>query len=358
MNNPQEQLVPAATLTAFAADAFVACGLPQDQAAELAELMVGADLIGSDAHGIFRLSQYVGWLKAGRINPKPAMRTVQQSAATALIDGDNGMGHLVMAHATRTAIAMARESGVAWVGVRRSNHAGAGALYASMPVEHGMIGVYTAVSSANHMAPWGGAEPMLGTNPIAFGIPAGDEPPVIFDMATSVAAFGKIRTYAIENKPMPEGWVISRKDGQPLTDAKQMKDGLLLPIGGYKGSGLAIIIGLIAGTLNAANFGRDVRDFASTGGGESNTGQVVIALDVARFQPLDAFKAEVDRHVRDLRNSARLPGVEAVRVPGEASHRRSVERSGNGVPLSTALLDDLDKLAQSLGLPPLRGRAG
>src|SRR5690606_20015307 len=164
-------------------------------------LMLGADLIGSDAHGIFRLSQYAGWLRAGRINPKPDIRVVQKGPATALVDGDNGMGHLVMARAAQLAIEMARESGVAWVGARRSNHAGAGALYASMPVEHGMVGIYMAVSSANHMAPWGGAEQLLGTNPIAFGIPAGEEPPVIFDMATSVAAFGKIRTHALENKP-------------------------------------------------------------------------------------------------------------------------------------------------------------
>jgi LDH2 family malate/lactate/ureidoglycolate dehydrogenase len=251
---------------------------------------------------------------------------------------------------------MARESGVAWVGARRSNHAGAGALYASMPVEHGMIGIYMAVSSANHMAPWGGAEPLLGTNPVAFGIPAGDEPPVILDMATSVAAFGKIRSYALENRPMPEGWVIRRQDGTPLTDAKAVKEGVLLPIGGYKGSGLALVIGLLAGTLNNAYFGRDVRDYNSPVVEESNTGQLIIALDVSRFVPLDRFKADVDRHVRDLRDSARLPGVDAIRIPGERSRRRRDHRIRNGVPLSAALLDDLDRLAASLGRLPLRGR--
>jgi LDH2 family malate/lactate/ureidoglycolate dehydrogenase len=358
MTAPQGALVPAATLSAFAAEVFDACGLPPAQASELAGLMVGADLIGSDAHGIFRLSQYVGWMKAGRINPRPDIKIVEQSPATALIDGDNGMGHLVMAHAARTAIEMAKTSGVAWVGARRSNHAGAAALYASMPVEHGMIGVYSAVSSANHMAPWGGAEPLLGTNPLAFGIPAGDEPPVIFDMATSVAAFGKIRTHQLENKPMPEGWVISRSTGGPLTDAKQMKDGLLLPIGGYKGSGLALIIGLIAGTLNNAYFGRDVKDYNSAKIEESNTGQMIIVLDVSRFVPLDQFKAEVDRHMRDLRDCARLPGVEAIRVPGEQSHQRKVQRSAAGVPVSPALLDDLDKAAASVGCQTLSGRLG
>jgi LDH2 family malate/lactate/ureidoglycolate dehydrogenase len=177
-------------------------------------------------------------------------------------------------------------------------------------------------------------------------------------MATSVAAFGKIRTHQLENKPMPEGWVINRKTGAPLTDARQMKDGLLLPIGGYKGSGLALIIGLIAGTLNNAYFGRDVRDYNSAKIEESNTGQMVIALDVSRFVPLEQFKAEVDRHVRDLHASAKLPGVEAIRLPGEHSHKRKLERSARGVPVSGALLDDLDKAAAVVGVPNLSGRLG
>lgn len=355
-NASQDRLVPSDDLVAFTTDVLVACGLPDAQAAELAGLMIGADLIGSDAHGIFRLSQYVGWLRAGRINPRPDIRTVRRGPATALIDGDNGMGHLVMAQAARTAVEMARDSGVAWVGARRSNHAGAAALYAAMPVEHGMIGIYMAVSSANHMAPWGGAEPLLGTNPIAVGIPAGEEPPVVLDMATSVAAFGKIRSHALEGRAMPEGWVVNRRDGQPITDARAVRDGLLLPIGGYKGSGLALVIGLLAGTLNAAAFGHDVRDFGTEPTGESNTGQLVIALDVARFVPIETFKAEVDRHLRDLHGSARLPGVDAIRIPGEQSRRRRDERLRRGVPLGPALIGDLDALAQAVGVPPLRSR--
>jgi L-2-hydroxycarboxylate dehydrogenase (NAD+) len=351
-----DRRLPAALLRAFAAEVFAACGLPQADAAEMGRLMVEADLIGSDAHGIFRLAQYAQWLRSGTINPRADIRVEKRSPATALIDGDNGMGHLVMAFAARTAVDIARASGIAWVGARRSNHAGAGALYSAIPVEHDMVAIYMAVSSANHMAPWGGAEPLMGTNPIAIGIPAGEEPPIMLDMATSVASFGKIRTHALENKPLPEGWMVNRNDGQPLTDASRIKEGLLLPIGGYKGSGLALAIGLLAGPLNGAAFGRDVREFSTIASRESNTGQSIIALDIARFVPLEAFKAEIDRHIRELRSSARLPGVDAIHIPGEQAHRRRRQRE-QGVPLSAALIAELDKLAQLLGLELLTARS-
>src|SRR5262249_40043498 len=151
-------------------------------AAEVAELMTEADLTGADAHGVFRLPQYVRRLRAGGVNARPDIRVTRTAAATALVDGDNGMGHLVMARAAETAIGPAREAGVAWVGARHSNHAGAAGVYAALPLAHDMIGVYSVVASANHMAIWGGAETLLGTNPLAVAIPAGEEAPVVLDM--------------------------------------------------------------------------------------------------------------------------------------------------------------------------------
>jgi LDH2 family malate/lactate/ureidoglycolate dehydrogenase len=318
--------------------------------------MIEADLTGADAHGIFRLAQYVNVLRDGRINPKPQMKALQRGRATALVDGDNGMGHLVMTYAANLAVELARESGVGWVGARRSNHAGAAGVYAAIPLRHGMIGIYGAVSSANHMAPWGGSEPLLGTNPIAVAIPAGKEAPIVLDIATSVASFGTIRTHVLENEPMPEGWIVDRTTGKPITDPKRVPEGVLLPIGGHKGSGLALIIGILAGTLNGAAFARDVRDFTSPGTDECNTGQFVIALDVARFIQPDVFAAEVDRHLRDLKSSAPLPGFEGVRMPGEERRRRKQERSRAGVELSAALLKQMDALAATLKLTPLTAR--
>src|SRR5258705_7459820 len=168
-----------------------------------------------------------------------------------------------------------------------------------------MVGLYGAVWGSNFMARWGGADPLLGTNPIAVAIPAGKEPPVVLDIATSVVSNGAIRTYAAEGKPMPEGWVISREDGSPITDGRRLSEGMFMPLAGYKGSGLALVLGLLGGPLNRAAFGRDVRDTTADQVRETNTGHFVIALDVARFLPLDVFKAEIDRHVRDLASSKR-----------------------------------------------------
>ena len=250
----------AAALTAFIKRAFEAAGLPGSDADILAGLMVEADLRGSDTHGVIRLPLYLRRLKAGGVNPRPNIRIVQEKPATALVDGDNGMGHLVMRFAAMTAIEKARHAGVGWVGARMSNHAGPAALYAMMPLAHDMIGLYLAVGSNNHLPPWGSTENLLGTNPIAIAIPAGEEPPIVLDMAPTVAAFGKVRLKMQRGEEMPVGWMIDR-NGKPLTDPKHAEEGLLLPIGDYKGYGLSLIIGLLAGTLNGAAFGREVIDF-------------------------------------------------------------------------------------------------
>jgi LDH2 family malate/lactate/ureidoglycolate dehydrogenase len=348
--------IAAPVLRAFLFDVFQACGLPEADAATVAEAMLEADLTGSDAHGVFRLAGYVRQLKRGAFNPRAKITVLERAPATALIDGDQGLGHVVMTYAAKLAVELAQASGVGWVGARRSNHAGAGAVYAMIPVEHGMVGIYGAQSSVQHMAPWGGTEPLLGTNPLAVAIPAGKEAPVVLDIATSVTSNGAIRTHQLEKRPMPAGWVMNRTDGSPITDPSRINEGTYVPMAGYKGSGLSMIIGLLAGPLNRAAFGRDVRDFAAPeGASELNVGQFVVALDVARFLPLDQFKAEIDRHVRDLASSRPLPGGE-VRVPGQGRVARRAEREKNGVPLSAALLKQVDEVAASLGVTPLSAR--
>ncbi|RDI59583.1 Ldh family oxidoreductase [Microvirga subterranea] len=350
---PLSSPVSSEGIRAFIERALCKVGLPHQDAAKVAELMTEADLTGADAHGIFRLPQYVQRIQTGGINAKPAIKVERTAPATALVDGNNGMGHLVMSRAAEAAIEIARETGVAWVGAQHSNHAGPAALYATMPVEHGMIGLYSAVASANHMAIWGGVEAMLGTNPLAVGIPAGDEPPVILDIATTMVSYGTIKNYALQGKSIPEGWMINKADGKPLTDPKRSNEGLLLPIGGYKGSGLALILGLLAGTLNGAAFGRDVVDFNADATTETNTGHFIVALDVSRFARLETFKAEVDRHLRDLRNSRKLPGFDEIRIPGEQRVGRYESRLRGGIPLSSALRRKLDDLAEELGITPL-----
>jgi L-2-hydroxycarboxylate dehydrogenase (NAD+) len=340
-------------LEAFVARALTSVGLPRTDAEQVARLMILADLRGSDGHGIFRLPQYVRRIRAGGMNVQPNIRAVQETVATALVDGDNGMGHLVMEFAAQVAIKKAERVGIGWVGVRQSNHAGPAALYAMMPLERDMIGVYIAVGSANHMPPWGGIELLLSTNPIAFAIPAFEEPPIVLDIATSVTAYGKVKTKAQRGELMPEGWMIDAL-GRPLTDPKRAEEGFLLPIGGYKGYGLALVFGLLAGTLNGAAFGRDVIDFNKDDTTPTNTGQVIVALDIARFSPVEGFKRKADEVIRDFRNSQRMPGIDRIRVSGEQSHATWRERCALGIPLNDALLNVLEKVAIELGIEGLR----
>jgi L-2-hydroxycarboxylate dehydrogenase (NAD+) len=354
--NQARTRVPAAAIAGLIRDALAVVGLPGPDATKVAELMTEADLTGADAHGVFRLPQYVRRLKAGGVNAKPAIQVTRTAPATALVDGDNGMGHLVMARAAETAIELARETGVAWVGARRSNHAGAAGVYAALPLAQNMIGIYSVVASANHMAMWGGAETLLGTNPLAIAIPAGEEAPVVLDIATTVVSYGTVKNYRLQGKAMPEGWMVSREDGGPLTDPEKSAEGLLLPIGGYKGSGLALVLGLLAGTLNGAAFGRDVIDFNYDDESACDNGHFIIALDIARFLPLATFTTDIDRHVRDLRNSQRLPGVETVRLPGGERRARRDDRLRNGVPMLPELMTQLDKLAGELGVKQLAER--
>jgi LDH2 family malate/lactate/ureidoglycolate dehydrogenase len=347
--------VPAAAIDGLIRDCMGAVGLPPHDAARVAELMLEADLTGADAHGVFRLPQYVRRIKGGAVNPAPRITVEKTGAATAMVDGDNGMGHLVMSRAAETAIELAKEAGVAWVGARRSNHAGAAGVYAAMALPQDMVGIYSVVANANHMPVWGSSENLLGTNPVAFAIPAGEEPPVVLDIATTVVSYGTVKANRMQGKPMPPGWMID-KQGRPLTDSAKSADGLLRPIGGHKGSGLALVLGLLAGTLNGAAFGRDVVDFNYDDETACDTGHFIVALDVSRFLPLPAFKAAVDRHLRDLKSSPKLPGVDAIRLPGEQRATRRADRARNGVPVYPEMVELLDKLAGELKVKPLRAR--
>ena len=344
--------IKAEQLQAFITRALRAVDLPPGDAAGVAELMTRADLIGADGHGVFRLPQYIRRIRNRGINVRPDIRVVSERAAMALVDGDNGMGHLVMRFAAEAAIAKAKTAGMAWVGVRHSNHAGPASLYASMPMAHDMVGLYFAVGNANHLPPWGGIDMLLSTNPLAVAVPTDKEPPIVLDMAATVAAYGKVKTKAQRGEMMPEGWMIDRQ-GQPLTDPKRADEGFLVPIGGYKGYGLALIIGLLAGTLNGAAMARETVDFNKDEVTPTNTGQAVMAIDIAAFGPVAEFKSSVDDVARQMRGSARLPGVERIWLPGEQSHAKRLERTARGIPLPAPLRAQLDTLARDLKIEPL-----
>ena len=329
--------------------ALVAVGVPVDDAGGVAGLMAESDARGADAHGVFRLPQYVKQIQDGAVNPRPNIQIINERPGTALVDGDNALGHLVMKRATDLAVEKARRCGVSWVGTRRSNHAGPAQLFPRMAAAQDMIGIYFCVGNANLVPPWGGTEALLSTNPIAIAVPALQHPSVVLDMATTNTAFGKVRLKAQRNESMPEGWMIDRQ-GQPLTDPKRASEGFLLPIGGPKGYGLALMFGLLAGTLNGAAFGRDVVDYTVDSKTESNTGQAIMAVDIAAFADVREFKQNVDQVWKTMKSSPTLPGVDEIRLPGERSENLYRERMASGVPLGAPLRKNLDDLADRLGI--------
>jgi LDH2 family malate/lactate/ureidoglycolate dehydrogenase len=349
---PPVRLIPAADLERFTARSFVACGMPEADARKVAVLMIQSDLRGTDGHGIFRLPQYCKRIRDGGINLKPNIRIVSERKAQALIDGDNAMGHLVVARAAEVAIAKASEAGVAWVGIRGGNHAGCAAVYAKMPLAHDMIGLYIAMGNANHVPPWGGTEMLLSTNPIAIAVPSGRRPPIVLDMATTTAAYGKVKLALQRGEEMPVGWMIDR-DGRPLTDPGRASEGFLLPIGGAKGYGLALMFGLLAGTLNGAKFGRALVDFNADRATPTNTGQLIVAVDIAAFMDVAAFKREVDRVWSEMKSSPTMPGFDEVRLPGERSAEIEAERARDGIPVGPELARQIDRLAEELDVRPL-----
>ena len=339
-------------LEEFTASAMRALGLPNEDAATVATLMVEADMQGSDGHGVIRLAPYAKRILAGGINLKPDIKVVQERTAMALVDGDNGMGHLVMKKATELAIHKARSAGIAWVGSRWSNHAGPASLYARMALQHDMIGLYFAVGNANHLPPWGGLDMLLSTNPIAAAIPTLNEAPVVLDMATTVAAYGKVKAKAQRGEMMPEGWMIDRQ-GKPLLDPTKSEEGFLLPIGGYKGYGLSLIVGILAGTLNGAAMGRQVIDFNKDFSTTTNTGQAIAIIDPSAFGDITEFKQNVDTLVRELRGSERMPGVDRIWLPGEQSHEKRLSNEAHGIVLAPSLMKQLNDLAAQLNIKPL-----
>ena len=339
-------------LEEFTAAAMMALGLPSEDAATVATLMVQADMQGSDGHGVIRLAPYAKRILAGGINLKPNIKVVQERTAMALVDGDNGMGHLVMKKATELAIHKARTAGIAWVGSKFSNHAGPASLYARMALQHDMIGLYFAVGNANHLPPWGGLDMLLSTNPIAAAIPTLNEAPVVLDMATTVAAYGKVKAKAQRGEMMPEGWMIDRQ-GKPLLDPTKSEEGFLLPIGGYKGYGLSLIVGILAGTLNGAAMGRQVIDFNKDFSTTTNTGQAIAIIDPSAFGDITEFKQNVDTLVRELRGSERMPGVDRIWLPGEQSHEKRLSNEAHGIVLAPSLMKQLNDLAAQLNITPL-----
>jgi LDH2 family malate/lactate/ureidoglycolate dehydrogenase len=336
---------------AFARRLLVAHRLPEQDAAIVAGCLVSADLRGVDTHGLCRLPGYLDRLRRGLINPRPVLAPERVTPVAAALDGRNGFGFVVGMRAMHEAIAIAREFGIGVVSVRRSTHFGMAASYVLHALDAGFISlVFSNASPA--MPPWGGRTALLGTNPFAAGAPAGKHAPFLLDMSPAVAARGKIRRAERRGENIPLGYALDA-DGRPTTDPKAALDGVVLPIGGYKGSGLAMLMDIFGGVISGANYGGDVGDQYKAYDRPQDVGHFFLALKPDLFVPQENYRDRMDMLIARVRACPTAAGVDEVLIPGEPERRHEAQRRRSGIPYSASEVAPLQEEAAKAGVAPL-----
>lgn len=323
--------------------------VPPTHAREVAGCLIKAELRGVDSHGLVRLPVYARRLQAGVVKSRPELRLLTSASftAAALLDGDNGLGPVVGSRAMEAALDLADKHGTGFVGVRHSNHFGPASYYVEKAVKRGFIGV--AISNAPpNMAPFGGRTRFLGTNPVAIGIPAGQEDPLIFDASTSVVARGKIIVAAQTKEPIPQGWAID-PDGYPTTDPDRALAGAVLPFGGPKGSAISFIIDILCGVLTGAAFASHLNTLEDLSKVQ-NVGHVLAAVRTDLFMPDGTFRERMDIILKMLKAEPPGPGATRVQVPGEIELANESMNRKEGIPLATAIAAQLEILGDELGV--------
>ncbi len=329
---------------------FRAAGLAAEDAGWVAHCLVLADLRGVGTHGTARLPIYVERLRNGAANPRPRLRLTRPAPAALHVQGDNALGFVAARFALDEAIALARAQGIAIVGVGDSAHFGMAATYLLRAVEAGM-GALVFTNASPSMPIWGGRTPFLGTSPFAFGMPGGtDSPPILLDMATSVAARGKIRQAAAAGQPIPEGWALDA-EGNPTTDSQRAYDGILLPLGGPKGSGLSLMMEIMAGVLTGGAFGGQVRDQYKARDLPQKVGHSFILFRPDLFMPADEIRARMDDLVARARACAPLDPARPILMPGEPEAATMQARLKTGIPLTEAVVTEILHEAARAGIP-------
>lgn len=361
MNRAETTVFSIDALREFSTRTFRHFGVSQEDAAQAADVLACADLRGIDSHGVARLHSYFELLDEGRINPQPRIKLIRSTASTATIDGDNGLGLVVAPHANCIAMDLAEKSGTGWVSVCNTNHFGIAGYYVLQALERDMIG-WAMTNSTKLVAPLWGAEPMLGTNPIAIAFPGKQEPPIVIDMATSAVALGKIEMALRKGSSIPSGWGTGRNGNVTTNPEDIIRGGALLPLGsdrergGHKGYCLAMMIDILSCVLSGANWGPFAVPFAirneiptrSVGKG---IGHFFGAMRIDAFIDADEFKCQVDEYIRVFRATKPASGTGGPLIPGDPERQAEQVRREKGVPLVASVVEDLVAISSKIGVP-------
>ena len=334
-------------LTDFATAVLEAEGVPADDAGLIARCLLQAELWGHPSHGMLRLSWYVARIRSGVVDPAAKAETVVDRGPLALLDGREGLGHVVCAHAANEAVRRAREYGVGVVGVRNSNHFGMAAHFTRMIAEQGCVGVVT-TNGSPAMAPWGGKVKAVGANPWSIAAPAGRHGVTVMDIANVNAARGKIYAARERGATIPEGWALDAK-GRPTTDPAAAIDGVILPMGGHKGYAISFMMDVLSGVLTGSSFATGVSG-PQQAERRSGCGHLVLAVDVAAVADPGTFAERMERLIAEMKAVPPAAGFEEIYFPGELEDRSRARLEREGIELPDATMEALERLASETGV--------
>ncbi|MDB5026542.1 MAG: malate dehydrogenase [Candidatus Eremiobacteraeota bacterium] len=343
-------------LKSFVTTVLTKVGVTPEDAAIVADVLVAADMRGIESHGVARLeSYYVSRIRAGQLEAKPVVETVRETPTSLLVDAGNGLGHPTAKRTMERVLEKASQTGAAFGAVRNSNHYGIAGYYAMMALDRDTIGI-ASTNSVRYGAPTFGKDVLLGTNPLAFAIPAKDEPPFVLDFATTTVPKGKLEVYNRKGKQLNAGWAIDA-DGIETRDPNVALKGALLPLGGYgvdngghKGYGLGLLVDILCGVLSGGAFG-DGLPVAADPPLPGKISHFFAAFKIDGFRDPEQFKADMDTELRAFKDSAKAPGHDRIYVAGEIEHEKTLEARRNGVPVHVKVWEGLQKLAGELGIP-------
>ena len=339
--------IDAQKLIDFCAAVYQSAGVPADDARLVADTLVQADLWGHQSHGVLRLGWYLDRIRNGVMKPVTKPEFVVDAGAVAVIDGHDGVGHVLTMLALREAVKRAKEHGVAAVGVRMSNHFGTCMYYTRLGALDGCM-MFLTSNGGPAMAPWGGRKKIIGTNPWSVATPAGKHPPFLMDLANTGVARGKIYLARNRRQPIPEGWAID-KDGAPTTDPQAAIDGIILPMAGHKGYAIAMMVDVLSGVFTGSGFLSQVHSPYKTAE-KSNCGHFMIAVDIARLLPLAEFNARMEQYIAEIKSVPLAKGFDEVFYPGEMEARNDIANRRDGLLLPEDTCADLARIAGETGL--------